>query len=166
MVRFSFTVDGFQQFDRAFNRIDEYISDFRSVWPSVAKAFYEIEREQFASEGAHGASGKWPALSPAYKRWKDVHFPGMGILKATTELFESLTSMEALNAVFRVGPDELTIGSSAPYGTAHQRGTGRMPARPPISMNDADKIKIQKAIQSELVKFTRRMGFQVQEKAA
>jgi hypothetical protein len=130
--RFTADVDGVPVMDRAFNRVEERISDFRFIWPSVAAEFYAIEREQFASQGAHGLSGAWAKLSPAYARWKEVHFPGMPILQATTALYESLTSPEGADSVFQPEVDQLTIGSRAPYAVAHQRGSG-VPARPPIS---------------------------------
>lgn len=164
-MRITGSVDGVEVMDRAFNRVTERISDFRFLWPSLATEFYAIEREQFASEGAHGASGKWAALSPAYKRWKTVKYPSMPILQATGALMQSMTSPDASDSVFRPEADHLTIGSKAPYATAHQRGSG-LPARPVISLTEADKKRLTKAIQLPLVGFIRRQGFQVLENAA
>ena len=152
--------------NRAFNRVDEYISDFRGIWPSVAAEFYAIEEGQFESEGEKGASGKWAPLGKAYAKFKVVAFPDEPILKATHSLYESMTDPEALDAVYRLEEHELVIGTKVPYALAHQRGRGRMPARPIISLTEADKRRLQKAIQSQLVQFTRRAGFEVQEKAA
>lgn len=166
MIRFTATIDGVEMLDRAFNRIDQFISDFRNVWPSVATEFYQIEEEQFETQGAAGASGQWAPLSPAYKRWKEIHFPGEPILKLEHPLYESLTSPDALDSIFRPQPDELTIGTKVPYARAHQTGAGFMPARPPISMSETHKRRIQKAIQKELVRFTRQAGFEVEERAA
>lgn len=166
MLRFSAEILGVEVLNRAFNRVDEYISDFRSIWPTVAAEFYLIEGEQFKSEGAKGASGKWAPLSPAYKKYKAVAFPGQPILRATTSLYDSLTSPDAPDSIYRLEEQEMTIGTQREGATAHQRGTGRMPARPPISLTEADKRRLQKAIQSQLVQFTRRAGFEVQEKAA
>lgn len=166
MLRFTADISGDVQLDRAFNRITEIVRDFRDIWPAVAQEFYEIESEQFASEGAHGASGKWTPLSPAYRRWKEIHFPGEPILRLYHPLVDSLTSPASGDSIIRFDPMELTIGSKAPYALAHQFGAGRMPARPPISLSDNDKRRLQKAIQAGLVRFTRQAGFQVDEKAA
>jgi phage gpG-like protein len=166
VIRFTADISGDVVLDRAFNRIDQYISDFRSIWPNVAQGFYAIEHEQFASEGSHGASGKWAPLSPTYKRWKQLHFPGEPILKLYHPLYESLTSPDAPDSIYRLDAQEMAIGTKVPYAMAHQRGAGNMPARPPISLTEADKRKIQKSIQSGLVEFTRGLGFQVNEKAA
>lgn len=165
MIRFLASVDGIPVLDRAFNRVEERISDFRFIWPFVAQEFYAIEREQFASQGAHGLSGRWAALSPAYAKWKSVKYPNMPILQATTVLMQSMTSPDAADSVFRPEADQLTIGSRAPYATAHQRGSG-LPARPVISLTEADKRRIQKAIQGPLAQFIRKQGLTVLENAA
>lgn len=165
MLRFFGEVDGIPVLDRAFNRVEERISDFRFIWPSLAAEFYAIEREQFASQGAHGLSGRWAKLSPAYEKWKAVKYPNMPILQATTALYQSLTSPDAADSVFKPEVDQLTIGSRAVYATAHQRGSG-VPARPPISLTEADKRRLTKAIQGPLALFIRKQGFTVLENAA
>ena len=166
MLHFTGTVDGVEALNRGFNRIDQHISDFRNIWPKVAQEFYAIEVEQFESQGAHGASGRWAPLSPAYAKFKAVAFPGQPILRAENLLFESLTTADGLDSVFRMDAQELTIGTRREGATAHQRGSGRMPARPPISLTEADKRRIQKSIQAGLIQFTRQAGFEVDEKAA
>ena len=166
MISFSASVDGVPEFERAFNRVEGALTDFRFVWPSLAAQFYEIEREQFASQGAHGASGSWAPLSPAYAKYKAIAFAGQPILRATTSLYESLTSSGGHDSVLRMDAQELTIGTQREGATAHQRGTPKMPARPPISLTEADKRRLQKAIQLPLVQFIRRQGLEVVERAA
>jgi phage gpG-like protein len=163
--RFTAEVAGEEVFNRAFNRIDS-LSDLRPIWPNVIREFYLIEVEQFASEGAAGASGKWEPLSDVYAKYKAIAYPDQPILQAEEELMESLTDPEAPGAILRPEQDELTIGTSVPYATAHQRGTSRMPARPPISLAEAQKRRIQKSIQAGLVRFVREAGFNVEERAA
>lgn len=161
MISFSAEVTGVEVFNRAFNRVSEFISDLRGVWPEVAREFYAIETEQFRSEGAHGASGKWQGLSPAYAKYKAKAFPGQPTLKATSSLYESMTRPDALDSIFRMEPQQMTIGTQREGAAAHQRGNRRMPARPIISMTNDDKRRMQKAIQAGLVKFTRQAGFEV-----
>lgn len=160
MIQFTASVEGVEVLNRAFNRVEEYISDFRSIWPAVAQEFYAIELEQFDSEGAAGASGKWAALSPAYKRWKEIHFLGQPIMRLENTLFESLTDPEALDAVFRSTRDELLMGTKTPYARRQHQ------MRPLISLTEQHKRRFQKAIQRGLVEFTRRAGFEVQEERA
>lgn len=146
-------------FDRAFSRLDK-LDDFRPIWPSVITEFYAIEQGQFDSEGAAGASGKWRPLSESYRAWKEVHYPGEPILQREHDLVDSLTDPEAAGAILQPREDELILGTSVPYARVHQR-TGR----PPISFSEAQKRRIQKAIQAGLVRFVREAGFEVREAA-
>jgi phage gpG-like protein len=166
LIKFSATVDGTEVLNRAFNRVEQHISDFRSIWPSVAGEVYAINAEQFESQGAAGASGRWAALSPAYARFKAVAFPGQPILQAEGHMVASLTDPNAADAIYRPLQDELIIGTKDPKATAHHRGLGNLPARPIFSFTEQQKRRIQKAIQRELVEFTRRAGFEVQEERA
>lgn len=162
-MRFTYTVDGVEEFNRGFNRITAYISDFTSLWPEVAKEFYGIEREQFDSIGAKGASGKWAALSKAYAVYKAKKYPGKPILQATGSLFASMTGFDAADSIFRPTATDLTIGTQREGAIYHQRETSRMPMRKVIDMTDDGKRRLQKAIQKGLVAFVRRQGFAVTE---
>lgn len=166
MVKFSAEILGVEVLNRAFNRVEEHISDFRQVFRGVPNVFYAIEAKQFGTQGGSGASGKWAALSPAYAKYKAKAFPGMPILQATTSLVDAMTSPDAPDSIFRMDANELVLGTQREGATAHQRGSGKMPARPIISFTEEDKRQITKAIQAELVQFTRRLGFQVDERAA
>lgn len=165
MITFRAEVDGIEVLNRGFNRIEQIITDFRPIWPNVAGEIYAINQEQFDSEGGKGASGKWAALSPAYKKWKEINYPGQPILQREGHLIASLTDPEAADAIYQPGKDELVIGTRVPYATAHQRG-GRMPQRQIFSFSEQQKTRIQKAIQQGLVQFTRQAGFEVQEERA
>ena len=152
--------------DRAFNRVDQHISDLRPLWPNVAGVIYRILGTAFDTEGGSTAAGKWQALTPLYAKWKTVHFPNQPILRAENHLYESLTDPEAPDAVYRPEADQLTIGTQDPKARAHQRGGGRLPARPIFSFTESDKRDITKSIQAGLVRFVREAGFQVEERAA
>lgn len=166
MIRFTGAVQGAEVLNRAFNRVEEYISDFRSVWPDVAGEIYAINKEQFESEGAAGASGQWTRLTPAYERFKQEEFPGQPILQAEGHMAASLLDPEASDAIYRPLRDVLIIGSQDPKARAHHLGLGNLPARPIFSLAESHKRRIQKTIQRGLVEFARRAGFNVEEKAA
>lgn len=165
-MRFFAEVEGIPVLDRTFNRVEVFVSDFRFAWPAVAREFYEIELRQFETEGAAGASGRWATLSDPYEKFKVIAFPGEPILQATHALKESMTSPDALDSVFIPEKDQLTLGTKREGARAHQRGTARMPARPVISMTETQKRGMTKAIQAELVQFTRQLGFQVEDQRA
>lgn len=160
MLRFTAEISGDIQLDRAFNRVNEHISDFRNFWPGVIDTFYEIESSQFESEGSTGASGKWTPLSPAYAGWKELHYPGEKILQREHALIDSMTSPDALDSILRPEVDELVIGSALPYALFQHR------LRPVISLTEPNKRDIVKSIQRRLVNFTRSAGFEVREEAA
>lgn len=166
MIHFVGNVQGVEVLNRAFNRVEQHISDFRSIWPDVATEIYTINVEQFESEGSAGASGKWAALSPAYKRFKEIQFPGQPILQAEGHMVASLTDPEASDAIYRPEQTVLTIGSRDPKARAHHLGLGHLPARPIFSFSERQKRRIQKAIQANLVEFTRQAGFHVEEREA
>lgn len=163
-MRFSITFAGEEIFNRAFNRIDS-LSDLRPLYPEVIAAFYQFETEQFNTEGAAGGQ-KWTPLSPVYEEYKERNYPGQPILQAEGDLMASLTDPEAAGAVLIPREDELIIGTSVPYAIHHQRGTRKMPKRPPISFSEEQKRRMQKAIQAGLVRFVREAGFAVGQRAA
>lgn len=165
-MRFVITVENEQVFDRAFNRIDQSVSDFRSIWPGVAGTIYGIFGRAFDTEGASTAAGKWKELTPAYAKQKAIAFPGQTILRREDTLFESLTDPEAVDAIFIPEADQLTIGSRDPKARAHQRGLGHLPARPIISFTETDKRDIQKSLQRGLLQFIRSLGLPVEEERA
>lgn len=165
MIRLIGSVDGVATLDRAFNRVDRFISDFRNMWPGIIDIFYAAEERLFESEGASGASGKWAPLSRAYAKYKAQHWPGLPILQREQDLVESLTNPDAPDAVFRAEKFELTIGTRDEKAHAHHRGIG-VPRRPVISLNERNKRDMQKSIQAQLVQFTRECGFEVNERAA
>jgi phage gpG-like protein len=166
LFHISATIDGIETLNRAFNRTEGFVADMRNFAPAISEEFYKAEAEQFDSEGAKGASGKWTPLSKAYAKFKAQRFPGETILRATGHMEASLTSSDALDAVFFASQDEIVLGTKDPKAVAHHRGSGRLPSRPVISLSEAQKRSMSKAIQKELVKFTRRAGFQVEEQAA
>lgn len=163
MIQFQAEIVGEEVFNRSFNRITEFIDDFRSVWPFVIRWFYETEREQFASEGNKGSTGKWKPLTSKYFAWKEKNFPGKPIMQRTGKLFESLTEFESPDAIVRPEKTELTIGTQTEYAIFHQQGGDRLPKRSLIAPSDAQLRDLQKAIQRPLVEFARRQGFAVIE---
>lgn len=166
MLRFQLQADGVMVLDRAFNRVDQTASDMRNFAPGIAGVFYAAEDRLFQSEGASGASGKWAPLSKPYERFKSRNFPGKTIMRREDTLYNSLTDPEAPDAVYRAEREEIVFGTRDPKALAHHRGRGRLPSRPLISLSESDKRRIQKSIQADLVRFTRNLGFQVDERAA
>tara|TARA_R100000808_G_scaffold3903_1_gene13268 strand:- start:321 stop:821 length:501 start_codon:yes stop_codon:yes gene_type:complete len=117
-------------------------------------AFVEIERAQFRSEGATGKSGKWAALSPKYRAWKQRTHGNKPILELSGRLKRSLTNPKSRDFVFTVTKSGFIMGSRVKYARFHMTGhrfkktgasgtyTQKMPARPPISLTRAQMKRI------------------------
>ena len=148
--KFTFEVEGQQQVVRSFNRVTDHISDLRAVWDYVQPELYKIIDENFKSEGARGGSGKWKPLSPAYAKRKAKLYPGKPILQATGRMYAALTGVTGDSLVVK-SKDEFAIGTSLEYPSYHQRGTNRMPKRPPVDLGETQKRDVQKAVQKGLL---------------
>lgn len=147
MIRFTFVVDGEVQVDRAIEQFAKGVEDYTPAWKNVRDIFWQAEKERF--EAAH-----WEALSPVYAAWKAVHYAGKPILQRTGALMESLTGHHS-GSIVEIHPLSVEVGSSLPYGIYHQRGTGSMPQRKIIDLDEGNKKAIMKAIQRHLVNAAR-----------
>jgi len=165
-MRFTATLEGVELFDRAFNRLDQGVSDFRGVWPEASGTIYNIFSRAFDTEGASTAAGKFKELTPSYAKGKALEFPGQTILKAENTLYESMIDPEAADAIFIPERDQLTIGTRDLKARAHQFGLGNLPARPFISFTESDRREIQKSLQRGLLQFVRSLGVPVEEDRA
>lgn len=125
------------QLARGIERFTEGIQDFRPAFEEMRLDFFQIEAEQFSTQG--GRSGHpWAALSPDYAAWKAKHYPGMPILQLSGLLLSQLTGV---GLQVDMQPMYMHLKPMAPYGKYHQTGTTRMPARQPVVMTEDDKSR-------------------------
>jgi phage gpG-like protein len=156
MARIALVVEGETEFDRTFARADAAFSDLRPIWPDVRDKFWEIEKEQFDSEGASGRNGKWKRLSKRYAIQKEQRYgPGLKIMYATGDLRGALTSQTG-DTVYQPTKDEIVIGTSLPYARFHHVGSGRLPIRKLIDLSDRQRNELMKTIQVSLVRELRK----------
>lgn len=145
-MNFRLEIDGETQFMQAIGRFEGLVTDWRKVWPLCAEIFYRIELEQFASEGARGAGGKWKTLSADYGKWKRVNYGDLPTLYLSGAMKRSLLG-QGSDAIRIETDDSLTLGTRANrkgffYPVAHQRGTPKMAQRKPIDLTRNDYGKI------------------------
>lgn len=169
MFRFRMEIAGQAQLDFAIGRFGNICSDFRPVWDVVAEDFYEMEQQQFATQGAAGSGGTpWAPLKKDYAEWKQRHYGNLPILQRRGDLMQSLTYRDASGSVFIAEPKALTLGSTVPYGIYHQSpaerqvgkdGKPRLPRRPEIQFTKDFKVRVQKHIQVYLVNMAKQLGF-------
>lgn len=164
-IKITFEIEGEEQFNRTFRRLDENFKDLSPIWDDVRDAFWDIEKEQFQSEGAKGRSGRWKPLSPKYEKQKIARYGTFaviaGVLIATESLYKSMTR-DAPHTVYQKTKTRMTLGTDLPYAAFHQRGGGRLPKREVISLSEKNKRTLQKTIQKSLVKQIRKSGVYVQ----
>lgn len=133
---------GFEAVSTLMNRMLRTVSDLTPAWPAVEAEFRKIEFEQFESEGGSGQSGKWPALSPKYKAWKERHFPGRKIMELTGRSKRSLVGRTG-DSIVQYSPKRLVIGSSVPYLPFHQNRGALKKWRPVIALRNRHAAAIQ-----------------------
>lgn len=158
MAKPMFTLDvaGDTQMARGFSRLGDSIKDLRPAFKEIVKSFRTIMKKQFESEGGYSGD-KWAPLSPTYAVWKAENFGGQPILQLTGLLADSLTSKTPYT-VEEIDKKSLVIGTKLAYGTYHQTGTGRMPARPIINLTEQDKMTWMKIFQKFIMKEAKEAG--------
>lgn len=143
-MRIEISALGVEAVSRDLLRYADHATDLTPVMQNVADMLHDVERQQFASQGAHG-SGGWAELADSTRRRKAALGQDPRILHATGALLESLTGGSGEVSVPR--PDGLDFGSTLPYARLHQDGTSRMPARPPVQLAEQDRRKVIREIQ-------------------
>jgi len=146
MLHLEVEVVGEKQLSRVLDGIDSDIKDLRPAWEQIHKVFLEKRHGVFAMEGAFEGLPAWAPLSPKYAEWKESRYPGQPILVLTGQLRASLTDPNDPNHFYEATERELTMGSTRRengwnLGLLHQRGTSRMPARPPATLTQPEKSR-------------------------
>lgn len=129
-VNLRFVVQGEVQVSRAFQVSERRAQDLSEPLRDIGDSLLETVQRQFDSQGAFGLGRRWHALSPAYRAWKQQHFPDTAhlILIRTGAMREAMESEQALT----VSPRRLVYeprGERADIAAIHQAGEGHMPQR-------------------------------------
>jgi hypothetical protein len=147
------TIDAFgeTELNRTLLRITKAAEDMRPAFNAIHDNFLILEQRQFESEG--GYSGGWAPLAESTVRAKAAAGLDPHILRATDELFKSLTEKDDENHIFTVTGDTMFIGSKVDYGKYHQsrEPRSRLPRRPPVVLPEATKKIWVKFLQSWLM---------------
>lgn len=125
-------VSGIQEIVLFIDRLIKKSSDLRVPFQQFQSVWFDSIAANFA---AGGDPVDWPALSPAYEARKSVTYPGQPMMRATDQLYESLTSQTS-DTIWYAGPKSIQFSTRVPYFEFHQQGTSRMPARPVLTLSD------------------------------
>lgn len=161
-VNFTIEIEGEKELARAVLRVIGSIDDFRPYWKALQNELFDIEREQFDSEGAKGATGKYKDLSPTYARYKQKIYGDKPILQRTGRLYASMTGNTS-DTVAQLGKTEAVFGTKVPYAKKHQTGAKYLTKRPPYALTDRQKRKMGSVLIKELLAYVKRSGFKVDE---
>lgn len=127
---------GSLQMEIVLRKIADEIQDFSKWSAGVARAFWEVEAEVFASQGASiGAPWTKAPRDTPYQRWKARNFPGRQTLVLTGRMRKSLTlpprAVAKMRGVSRdsvwehQGKNRMFVGTRIDYVEKHHRGSGR-----------------------------------------
>lgn len=150
MVKIITTVKGGRGFATQLDRWTGNLKNMRPAYEAVADYQANEWAKQFRTGGAYYGT-RWPALSPAYARWKAANFPGKPILVRTGRLRDSLTSRPL--GIEEFSSKGVRLGSDVEYAQFHQRGTPFMPRRQlyPTTPQQARARNIAKIMQRHIV---------------
>lgn len=133
---------GGQRLFSGIERWAELVEDFSESWPFIVTLVRNHYKRTFESQGAGvGGGPRWAKLSPRYAAWKRRKYPGRPLLVATTALRSAMVGGGSGSLVQR-RKTRLSIGLRGRNRTIanyHQKGTGNMPARPPVKYDKAFK---------------------------
>lgn len=116
--------------------------DMTPLWPAVIARLEEIEREQFASEGAR-AGNRWEPNAQATQWRKFQAGESLELMKATEALYDALTTSSGPGAVRLPTPYSLEFGASdLVQFRVHQGNDGAQtyPVRTPIDLTSHDVL--------------------------
>ena len=121
-------VDPGERFRRAVQRAGREVEDLTVPLTLIAQSWYKSNIAIFQLRGP----GKYEDLSENYKPDKQAAVGFLyPILKRHGALAKSITEPGSKFSISKIiNKRELILGSSIPYGAAHQYGTKRMPRRP------------------------------------
>lgn len=122
----SYSVDNDRKFRAAIQRAADAVGDLRIPFGQILKNFYKSEQAIFALKGPgqypdFTEQGKIVGPLSKYAKAKEKKTGFMyPLLVRSGRLSASLLSKDAPGSVAIIGPTELTIGTTVPYGIYHQ----------------------------------------------
>lgn len=144
-MRIGIEQTGAQSEARRMFRIADRAANLTPAWEVILKAILAGERARFET----GAG--WAPLKPATVAQKQAEGMDNGILRRTQALMRSLTERGAAGQRLEVTPRSLLFGTDLKRAAYHQSGTARMPARPPLELNEGERRAAMKVIQRYLI---------------
>lgn len=144
------TITGDRQEIAAFKSLGDKLTDFSDAMDDLGKELKTYYSKEVMGSGGGKSGGKWPALSPAYKRRKRKTAPGKGLLVASGKMQSSFRAVSDKSSV--VIDNTRTVGTKRKYNllSIHHNGLGRVPVRPVLVVNRDVKEITQHIIEDDV----------------
>ena len=142
-----FRVSGLEE---SITELENYVkrsSNLSRPFQVFQKYWFDAIDENFASGGD---PVEWPALSPAYEKWKQSRFPGQPIMRRSDELYDSLTNRTS-STIWSVGARHIEFGTRVPHFIYHQEGRGNNPQRPVLVLPDSAADRLRQLIENYIL---------------
>lgn len=121
-LTFKFVVPNAKPLEFAFRGFNRRLEDFTDVWPKIARAMEGALSRLFATEGASGPHGPWPALTEKYLKRKYKKYGAQQIEVASGRLRRALTDSTSGDAIREYQRRSMRFGTSLPYAIYQQTG--------------------------------------------
>lgn len=119
---------------------------WRAILKSLVAVFgFKDVIDHFDKE--QGPDGKWPALSPSYKKWKARKYPGRPKLVLSSRLRQSFLPA---NTRYE-GPDGVAFFNPVEYADTHDKGL-KMPQRQFMWLSGRAMDHIERGLLGEMLK--------------
>lgn len=151
LISLDLEVEGFEPYKASLSLYITRFTDLRALWPGIAADIGAENKKQIDSQGRHGST-PYEELSPPYAAWKASQVGPKPILIFSGDMFDTLTNPSSSGFVTITRKLDMTIIFRSPYARYHQRGTKKMPARPPMILRRVQGRKYMQAIQEFVFK--------------
>lgn len=157
-MRIDLETFGETQLSRELLRYSDRADDVSPYFKAAAVYFRQAEARQFSTSGSAGGK-RWSPLAASTVRRKARLKQDPRILRATMNLFKSLTQPEHPDHIEQITPDSLFVGSRDPKGRFHQKGNEPiMPQRRPVSLTEFQRRAMVLGLQRYLVNGSTTIG--------
>ena len=150
MIAIGFDWLGIPRTDRALQRLSSGVGALKPLWRDFEDEFHAEEISLFAK-------APWQPLTPAYAERKRKRYGGKPLLRASDDLFKSLTTSAAAGSIRRMEDLSAEFGSGDPKAAFHRSGTATMPSRDPLAK--PEKVRYHTIAGAYLDLILQRAGF-------
>ena len=143
LQRISFSITGDKQYSRGFEALAHEVEDMTEPFEQIGTMLISHVHEQFRTEGASGANGKWKRLSKSYAAWKRDQVGEQQILVFVGTMRGAM--IDKASAI-TISKKRFVYDPDVPeYANYHQKGDdgegGGPPQRKMVDLPDTERRK-------------------------